>query len=126
MGMMILRRESSVSAPAEASVGYAHLDDKGRLPLGKPVRQALGLHAGSTVAYVKVGDALLLIPQDTHLTQLMEAATAAVERAGISVDEMLAELPHIREEIGTAHYGAEFWDELRRRAQEQNTQASTC
>ena len=125
MGMM-LGKERGVSAPAEASVGYAHLDDKGRLPLGKVVRQALGLHAGSTVAYIKVGDALLLIPQDAHLAQLLEAATTAFERAGISVDEMLAELPQMREEIGTAHYGAEFWDELRRRAQEQNTQANTC
>jgi bifunctional DNA-binding transcriptional regulator/antitoxin component of YhaV-PrlF toxin-antitoxin module len=122
---MMLGKERAVSAPADASVGYAHLDDKGRLPLGKPVRQALGLHAGSTVAYVKVGDALLLIPQDAHLAQLLEAATAAFERAGISVDEMLAELPHVREEIGTAHYGAEFWDELRRSAQEKNTQVGT-
>ena len=114
-----------MAAPAEVAVGYAHLDDKGRLPLGKSVRQALRLHAGSAVAYVKVGDALLLIPQDAHLAQLMEAATAAFERAGISVDEVLAELPQIREEIGTAHYGAEFWDELRRRAQEQNAQAGS-
>ena len=110
---------------AEATVGYAHLDDKGRLPLGKQVRQALGLHAGSTVAYIKVGDALLLIPQDAHLAQLLEAVTAAFERAGMSVDQMLAELPHVREEIGTAHYGAEFWDELRRSAQEKNAQVGT-
>jgi bifunctional DNA-binding transcriptional regulator/antitoxin component of YhaV-PrlF toxin-antitoxin module len=122
---MMLAKERAVSAPAEASVGYAHLDDKGRLPLGKPVRQALGLHAGSTVAYIKVGDALLLIPLDAHLAHLLEAATAAFERAGISVDEMLAELPHVREEIGTAHYGAEFWDELRRSAQEKNAQVGT-
>jgi bifunctional DNA-binding transcriptional regulator/antitoxin component of YhaV-PrlF toxin-antitoxin module len=123
---MVLEKERAVSAPAEASVGYAHLDDKGRLPLSKPVRQALGLHAGSTVAYIKVGDALLLIPQDAHLAHLMEAATTAFERAGMSVDEILAELPHVREEIGTTHYGAEFWDEPRRRAQEQNAQPNTC
>jgi bifunctional DNA-binding transcriptional regulator/antitoxin component of YhaV-PrlF toxin-antitoxin module len=122
---MMLVKERAMSAPTEASVGYAHLDDKGRLPLGKPMRQALGLHAGSTVAYIKVGDALLLIPQDAHLAQLLEAATAAFERAGISVDELLAELPHVREEIGTVHYGAEFWDELRRSAQEKNAHVGT-
>jgi hypothetical protein len=68
---------------------------------------------------------LLLIPQDAHLAQLLEAATAAFERAGISVDEMLAELPQVHEEIGTAHYGAGFWDELQRSAQEKNAQVGT-
>src|SRR5690242_20371481 len=95
---------------AEAAVGYASLDDKGRLPLAKPLRTALGLSAGSTVAFVKVGDALMVIPQDAHLASLMEKATAALHRANISVDDLLEALPQARDEVVTEHYGAGFFD----------------
>lgn len=109
-----------MAAPADATVGYAQLDDKGRLLLGKPVRQALGIGAGSTVAYVKVGDALMIIPQDAHLAELMGAAQRVLEQAHISVDDMLAELPRVREEVVVAHYGADFLDALEKAAEEED------
>lgn len=113
----------SKSSPAEATVGYTQLDDKGRLPLSKPIRHALGLNAGSTVAYIKLGDALMVIPQDAHLAQLMDAAANALENAGTSVDDLLAELPRARAEVVTEHYGADFLDALER-AVEQSAQAN--
>lgn len=103
-----------MAASVEASVGYAHLDAKGRLPLAKPVRESLGLTAGSVVAYVRVGEGLLLIPQDAHLAKLMEMAAAALERAGITVDEILDELPRARDEVVSEHYGKTFLEDLER------------
>ncbi len=52
------------------------------MPIAKAVRDAFGLHAGSTVAWVKMGNGLLIIPQDEHLTQIMEDAAAVLERTG--------------------------------------------
>lgn len=106
-------------APVEASAGYAHLDAKGRLPIAKPVREALGLTAGSVVAYVRVGEGLLLIPQDAHLAELMEAAAAALERAGITVEEILDELPRARDEVAAEQYGEHFLEDLERAHAEQ-------
>ena len=98
------------------TVGYAHLDDKGRLTLGKAIRQALHLEAGSTVALVTVGEAVLLLPQDAHLVEIMEAARAAFERAHLSLNGIDAELEAIRDEVVREHYGAGFFEELQRTA----------
>lgn len=103
-----------MAATTDANVGYAQLDDKGRFSLGKPLRQALGLAAGSTVAYVKVGEAVLLIPQDAHLAEMMGAAMRALENAHISVDDLLATLPQARDEVVIAHYGDAFMSTLER------------
>lgn len=101
---------------SEAVVGYTSMDDKGRVSLGKPMRAALGLNAGAIMAYVKVGDAIMLIPQDAHLTKIMEDATRAMERAGITVQDLVDGLPDARAEVVTEHYGEEFLRELERMA----------
>ena len=104
--------------PEDTAVAYANLDKKGRLPLNKPFRESLGLSEGSTVAFVKVGDALMVIPQDAHVASLVEQATAVLQRAKITVDDLLEALPQARDEVVTEHYGAGFFDSLRREAKE--------
>lgn len=42
--------------------GYSQLDDKGRLQIQKDLRTSLGIGAGSTIAYVGVGEMVVLIP----------------------------------------------------------------
>jgi bifunctional DNA-binding transcriptional regulator/antitoxin component of YhaV-PrlF toxin-antitoxin module len=100
----------------DVAVGYTQLDDKGRLSISKPVRLALGLHAGSTVAYVKLAHGLMIIPQDEHLAGLMAAAAKVFEDARISVDDVLAELPEARAEVVAEHYGADVLARLERAA----------
>jgi bifunctional DNA-binding transcriptional regulator/antitoxin component of YhaV-PrlF toxin-antitoxin module len=112
-----IERSHPLSEVAEASVGYTRVDERGRVSLGKPVREALGLRTGTTMAYVKVGEAVLLVPQDEHLARVMEAALRAFENAHLSVDEMLAELPDVRDEIVTAHYGTDFLESLEKVSQ---------
>ena len=81
--------------------------------------------AGSVVAYVRVGEGLLLIPQDAHLAELMEAAAAAFERAGITVEELLDELPRARDEVVIEHCGETFLEDLERTHAEQVAQHGT-
>jgi bifunctional DNA-binding transcriptional regulator/antitoxin component of YhaV-PrlF toxin-antitoxin module len=101
-------------AKAEAAAGYTQLDEKGRLTLGKPVRQALRLQAGAILAWLKVGDAIMLVPVDAHLVGLMEDAAAAFERAHLSFDHLDEELARIREEVIHEHYGPDLLAEIRR------------
>lgn len=105
-------------AASEATAGFTHLDEKGRIPIVKAVRDTYGLRAGSTVAWVKIGEGLLLIPQDEHLARVMEDATGALERAGIAVDDLLSGLDEARAEVVTEHYGAGYFDRLRELAAE--------
>ena len=113
IGGAIVAAEPSVHKERESGVvGFGVLDDKGRLSLSKPVRQALGVQPGSSLAYVLVDHTLMLIPQDEHLAKLLDRSTQAMERAGLTVENLLDELPAARDEIMRETYGADFMDAL--------------
>lgn len=88
------------------------MDEKGRILLPKPVRRELGVHAGSSVACVLLDHTLLLIPQDEHLAALSKHASDALAAAGLTVDDLLAELPAARESVMREMYSPEFIREL--------------
>lgn len=106
--------ETAVTAPGEGMTGFAVLDNKGRLSLSKPVRQALGMRPGSTLAYVVVNGGLLLIPQDEQLAALLDHAAAVLAGAGLTAQDVLDELPAARAAVVEELYGAEFMGELAR------------
>jgi AbrB family looped-hinge helix DNA binding protein len=95
-------------------VGFGVLDSKGRISLPKPVRDALGVHPGSSVAYILVDQTLMLIPQDEHLARLWESAAAVLEKTGLTAQDFLDELPAVRDQIMRETYGDEFMEELAR------------
>jgi hypothetical protein len=66
----------------------------------------------------------MVIPQDEHLDQVMYAAASALERAGITVDELLDGLDVARDEVVTEHYGEGYFDRLRTLAQQDSDPAS--
>ncbi len=104
----------------EAHAGFTHMDDKGRVSLSISTRSALGLRAGSTLAWVRLGDAVMLIPQDEHLESVLDAAAAALDRAGIRVEDMLDDLEAARAEVVAEHYGEDFMHMLEQLRQAQN------
>jgi AbrB family looped-hinge helix DNA binding protein len=95
--------------------GFATVDDRGRVVLSKAARHALNLRAGSSLAYVVIDGAIVLIPQDEHLARLSERAAQMRENVGLTVEDLLAKLPAAREEILREDHGEEFVDELARR-----------
>jgi AbrB family looped-hinge helix DNA binding protein len=101
-------------AGSTATAGFGVLDEKGRVSLPKPVRSALGIEAGSPVAYVVLNGAVLLVPQDEHLGTLMRDAERALAAAGLTVEELLEELPAAREAVVRESYGDAFLEELTR------------
>jgi AbrB family looped-hinge helix DNA binding protein len=106
---------SQGKAHDDGLAGFATVDDRGRVALSKAARHALNLRAGSSLAYVVVDGTIVLIPQDEHLARLSEHAAQILENAGLTVEDLLAELPAVREEILREDYGDEFVDELTRR-----------
>jgi hypothetical protein len=58
--------------------------------------------ASRTAAIGRLNDLVLLIPQDEHLAALMDRAAAALEAAGISVEDFLANLPAARDDVVVA------------------------
>ncbi len=93
-------------------VGFSTIDDRGRVALTKATRRALHLRTGSSLAYVVLDGAIMLVPQDTYLTEIAERAARVLHNAGLSVDDLLTELPTVREEILRKEYGDRFVDAL--------------
>ena len=98
--------------------GFGTVDEKGRISLSKPVRGALGVEAGSSVAYLILDGALLIVPQDEHLAAMMQRAQQALAAIGMTAQDLLDELPAARAEVAAEAYGAEFLRELERQQAE--------
>lgn len=92
--------------------GFGTLDDKGRLSLPKQVRESLGVQPGASMAYIVLDGAVLLVPQDAHLTALMERAAQVLGKAHVTVRDLLDELPQARADVVREAYGEEFMREL--------------
>ena len=102
------------AAQTDAGGGFAVVDGKGRLSLPKPVRRALGLDAGASVVWIALGGTVLLVPQDQHLADFSARAQAALAAAGLSVGDVLAELPAARADVVEEAYGPELVREITR------------
>ena len=109
-----MNRRETAARTETGGGGFAVVDDKGRLSLPKPVRTALGLDSGASVAWIALGGAVLLVPQDEHLSDLAARAQAALAAAGLSVDDVLAELPTARAEVVEETYGPDLVREIER------------
>lgn len=92
--------------------GFSTVDEKGRVALSKSVRASLGLAPGSQVAQVVIDGGVLIIPQDDHLARLSRDAQQALAAAGLSVQDILDELPAIKRELFVEAYGEQFLREV--------------
>jgi AbrB family looped-hinge helix DNA binding protein len=101
-------------AEAKTAVGVSTVDEKGRIALPKSVRTALGVRAGSSLAYIVLNDAVLFIPQDAHLAQLQQQAAQALTEAGLTVQDLLDQLPQASESVMREAYSPEFLAKLRK------------
>jgi bifunctional DNA-binding transcriptional regulator/antitoxin component of YhaV-PrlF toxin-antitoxin module len=95
--------------------GFSVIDEKGRISLPKRLRQLLGAEPGSSIAYITLDHALLLIPQDAHLSRLQQRAYEALGRGGLTAQDLLDDIPLARAAVVTEAYGDEFLRELERR-----------
>jgi bifunctional DNA-binding transcriptional regulator/antitoxin component of YhaV-PrlF toxin-antitoxin module len=107
---------ASTTPPEEttSTAGFGTVDDKGRITLSRAVRGALGIKPGSSLAYVVLDGMLLLVPQDEHLAELIEQGSQVLANAGLTVRDLLDELPPARAEVVAEAYGADFLHELER------------
>ncbi len=112
-GITIQNALSSADAEQEVTAGFSVIDEKGRVTLPKSVRAALGVHTGSSLAYVVVGKNVLFIPQDERLAEIQQQAIQALADAGLTVDDLLARLPQARDAVMRESYRPEFLAQLK-------------
>lgn len=102
--------DSAIEYLATAKIG-----EKGQLTVPKEFRDDLGLGAGSPFTVLRMGDALLLLPQQQRFERLCREVTDTLARAGITAETALATLPEVRKRLFTRRYGTKSAKKSNRR-----------
>lgn len=82
------------------------IGEKGQLTVPKQFRKEFGLGAGSPFAVLRLGNGLILLPEEHRFEVLAQELTAAVLSSGDTPKSFLSVLPEAREKIFEGRYGA--------------------
>ena len=92
------------------------LGERGTMTLPKEYRDAVKLDTGAPMTVLRIGDGLLLIPEQKRFEQLCESFSARLENAGITEVVLQSTLPEVREELTRKRYPELFEDTVAKQA----------
>jgi AbrB family looped-hinge helix DNA binding protein len=95
---------STQNTPLEF-LATTRIGEKGQLTVPKQFRKDLGLGAGAPFAVLRLGDGLILLPEQQRFEQLCERISARLAKTGYTNTDVLAGLPQARERIYARRYG---------------------
>ena len=75
------------------------IGEKGQLTVPKQFREDLGLGNGAPFAVLRLGDGLILLPEQQRFEQLCEQVSALLTGAGLTPDNLIATLPEARNRL---------------------------
>ena len=83
----------------------ARIGEKGQLTVPKQFREDLGLGTGAPFAVLRMGNGMLLIPEQERLERLCAEIGGAFFAAGASAESLLETLPELRKSLYEERYG---------------------
>ena len=83
----------------------ARIGEKGQLTVPKRFRKDLGLGAGAPFAVLRLGDGLILLPEQQRFERLCDRIGSALTAAGLTPEDILATLPEARDRAYVRRYG---------------------
>ena len=86
------------------------IGERGTMTLPKDYRDALHLETGATLTVLRIGDGLLLIPEQKRFEELCDSIAGKLERAGVTEAALQATLPEVRDRLAREHYPKLFPD----------------
>jgi AbrB family looped-hinge helix DNA binding protein len=81
------------------------IGEKGQLTVPKQFREDLGLGIGAPFAVLRLGDGLILLPEQRRFAQLCERVSSSLAAAGLTSKDMLATIPEARNRGYARRYG---------------------
>lgn len=78
--------------------------EKGQLTVPSEYREALQLEKGAQVAVLRLGGALLLIPEHAYFRQLCDRIASVFANLGITEADLLSTLPEARQRVFERRY----------------------
>lgn len=97
------------------------LGERGTMTLPKEYRDELKLESGAPMTVLRVGDGLILMPEQKRFEQLCDSIATRLENAGITEAALQATLPEVREQLARRRYPKLFADEKRSAARKTRT-----
>jgi AbrB family looped-hinge helix DNA binding protein len=94
------------AAPVLEYLSSTKIGEKGQLTVPKEFRDELGLEAGAPFAVLRLGDGLILLPEQRRFDALCERISSTLTAAGVTSEDVLATLPQTRERMFARRYGA--------------------
>ena len=89
-------------------VTTTRLGERGTMTLPKEYRDAVNLDTGAPMTMLRIGDGLLLVPEQKRFEQLCESFSSRLENAGITEVALQSTLPEVREELTRKRYPGLF------------------
>ena len=80
------------------------IGEKGQLTVPKKFRRDLGLGTGAPFAVLRLGDGLVLLPEQQRFQHLCEQVSEALTGAGLTPEAVLATLPEARNRVFERSY----------------------
>ncbi len=80
------------------------IGEKGQVTVPKQFRENLGLGQGAPFAVLRLGNGLILMPQQDHFERLCKRIGSALASVGPTPKSVLATLPEARERIYERRY----------------------
>ena len=81
------------------------IGEKGQLTVPKQFRKDLGLGTGAPFAVLRLGDGLLLLPEQRRFQHLCDEVSDALAGAGLTPEAVLSTLPETRKYLYERRYG---------------------
>ena len=81
------------------------IGEKGQLTVPGQFRRDLGLGTGAPFAVLRLGDGLILLPEQHRFEQLCERVNATLAAVGATPTDLLATLPDARKRVYARQYG---------------------
>jgi AbrB family looped-hinge helix DNA binding protein len=82
------------------------IGEKGQVTVPKQFRENLGLGTGAPFAVLRLGNGLILMPQQDHFERLCNRIGSALASAGLTPKEVLATLPEARQRVYERRYSS--------------------
>lgn len=83
----------------EAQQFTVQMRSRGQMTIPRKLRDALSIEDGDTITLFQIGDAVVLAPKPPRTYELADKIADMMESEGLTLADLLADLPKIREEI---------------------------
>jgi AbrB family looped-hinge helix DNA binding protein len=95
----------AATTPIVEFLATTSIGEKGQLTVPKKFRDDLGLKPGAPVTVLRMGDGLILIPEQGRVDRICDAIGGALRSAGATPESIVKSLEKTRQELFDEWYG---------------------